>query len=101
EDGIRAATVTGVQTCALPIFRTGTAAWAGRASAALSGRSPPSDRRGERRVPRPGHGADAPPGRWRHGAVAILLPRRPGRGALRRSEERRVGKGSRAQGGEE
>src|SRR5207245_7838657 len=38
EDGIRDATVTGVQTCALPIYRGGSAGSAGRC-AARSGRS--------------------------------------------------------------
>src|SRR5207248_8588264 len=69
EDGIRDRTVTGVQTCALPIYAVGRGGAEGR--------------------PRPQPAAAVVPrgraGRGRPGAQA-------GGGARRRSEERRVGK---------
>src|SRR5256884_6263295 len=81
EDGIRDVAVTGVQTCALPIFRQAGARLpgpgAGRPSAADPGPQAAvpggDDRRGE--------------DRQRAGAVPRLPAAR-----LRRSEERRVGK---------
>src|SRR5207245_3651221 len=71
EDGIRDATVTGVQTCALPISR--------RPYAPCRGGSPPSH-------------AGRP---FRTSTTALRMPRRPYRKSspsLARSEERRVGK---------
>src|SRR5688572_33399504 len=79
EDGIRDLTVTGVQTCALPIFHPPESAGGGAAGdrpAARRGRGQP----GVVRRPEPGRdevGARGAPG--------------PARGRLR-SEERRVGK---------
>src|SRR2546430_10200532 len=67
EDGIRDLTVTGVQTCALPIYAVpGTAAVYRRRNAALSGSTP--------------------------GSRDQRLPRRTARQDPARSEERRVGK---------
>src|SRR5207245_8430356 len=82
EDGIRDATVTGVQTCALPISLA-----TGRGSRASSA------------WPRPGSAprarSHAASGLWRPGGPALgLCPR----AARARSEERRVGKESRARG---
>src|SRR5690606_40092496 len=71
EDGIRDFHVTGVQTCALPIWRRRPA---GRAPAACRRSAGP---RGARRAPRR--------------ARAPARPRPPSRGSPR-SEERRVGK---------
>src|SRR5207245_5219283 len=75
EDGIRGATVTGVQTCALPIC-TGVQS-IGRIDPAPHDHRPAGPDSGMR-VARPGHNADQ-------------VERRPGVGG-RRSEERRVGK---------
>src|SRR5206468_7748253 len=82
EDGIRDLIVTGVQTCALPIFRVG------RPAPRRAARLPPAAR--HRRRP----AAVAPP---RGGARGGVERRGAARGArLRRardrSEERRVGK---------
>src|SRR5207245_6351103 len=75
EDGIRDATVTGVQTCALPISRGNRQQGAGR-----------SLRRGDLRRDENSEGGDGRHGRW--------VWRKRLQGA--RSEERRVGKECRA-----
>src|SRR5205807_6775189 len=89
EDGIRDYKVTGVQTCALPIF---IGEGSGRAS---EGRPLPIGNR-SRRQPRglaPWRAARS----WamscsRHGSPPRICPRQPGGGFDARSEERRVGK---------
>src|SRR5256885_6545459 len=79
EDGIRDYKVTGVQTCALPIYAR--SAWP---DAALR---PPARRGGERVRPAPGsHELRQRPGRAQARRTAARA-RAPGR-----SEERRVGK---------
>src|SRR5438874_8469614 len=80
EDGIRYLYVTGVQTCALPI-------WPGRSSGSFSTRSRPRTSAGppDRNVAtRRGRSLTPPPG--------------PAYGASTRSEERRVGKERRSGG---
>src|SRR5205085_4834750 len=87
EDGIRDLTVTGVQTCALPISRRRL-----RPARRRAGR-PRGQGRGARRSRRRG-GSGAPP------ACAARAPRTAcGAPRSRRSEERRVGKEGRARGG--
>src|SRR5689334_24338351 len=78
EDGIRDGTVTGVQTCALPIFDAGAAqrSFCASLAEALAGRRIPG---WARRVIARGLAAD-PARRW------------PSMAAVVRSEERRVGK---------
>src|SRR2546427_9825890 len=75
EDGIRDLTVTGVQTCALPIYRRGAERWArpGRAHLAFASRrrvarpaAPPGARRAGRERGRGGGGGGRPP-RWCRG----------------------------------
>src|SRR3989475_8661141 len=80
EDGIRDLTVTGVQTCALPILRS-------RAGGALPAVAPAAGRRGESRAVR-----RAPPHHLQSRAVRGLQRQPDPRGAAARSEERRVGK---------
>src|SRR5207237_5796572 len=87
EDGIRDSSVTGVQTCALPICRPGPRdrdGHTGRRKTARGARGADADERPE---------ASAADGRGRAPgeARAHAAPGRPR--ALRRSEERRVGKG--------
>src|SRR2546422_8604219 len=75
EDGIRDVAVTGVQTCALPIYRP-----------AIQHRRTTPDRAlwdGAAHLRRAGSPGGADHGVWQRRAVALLLPR---------SEERRVGK---------
>src|SRR5690606_39466277 len=80
EDGIRGFHVTGVQTCALPIYETHHAG--GRRDDALRARGIASRGRGRR-----------DPGRRGHGHVVDPLPELRGeRRPPLRSEERRVGK---------
>src|SRR5690606_40700541 len=91
EDGIRDFHVTGVQTCALPIFPT------------RSRRKPESDRSGRRaqgrRSPAPSTADLAGPPFLpvREASTTVSRQNLPcfpaGRSAGRRSEERRVGKG--------
>src|SRR5256885_13121793 len=83
EDGIRDYKVTGVQTCALPIWLPGDVRRrrGGRVPAQLAR---PADAPGPRRW-RPGHPAGRPPGS--PGGATRATPSR-----LCRSEERRVGK---------
>src|SRR5204862_3328213 len=76
EDGIRDLYVTGVQTCALPIFLNLAVAPAGRVHVPTRDADPPARRPGSGSLPRP-------------------LRRAPRR-TRRRSEERRVGKEWRA-----
>src|SRR5689334_23536095 len=101
EDGIRDGTVTGVQTCALPISRP-----AGRLAHASAQRH--DDARGVGQPPHPTAGRD-PPLRHRLPAPAAapgptdrergLPPGRPPAVRQPRSEERRVGKACRSLGG--
>src|SRR3989449_6915061 len=84
EDGIRDVAVTGVQTCALPILRSGSSGTTGRST----GSSRPRRRRGT-----------ATP--WIWGSSTRLSPGWMRRGSRRcarrwRSEERRVGKEGRS-----
>src|SRR5256886_5253322 len=85
EDGIRDLTVTGVQTCALPIYTAGGRAGAGRAGA--GGAAAPADRQRRRR------------GAAEHGLSAVGAT---GGGpasdtsCFMRSEERRVGEEGRS-----
>src|SRR5699024_11232018 len=69
EDGIRDRNVTGVQTCALPIFESARRLTSRRISAATPGRthewrSPAHLEQGNRRDPQ-GHQGDADHQRWR------------------------------------
>src|SRR5207245_7504716 len=75
EDGIRDATVTGVQTCALPISR------GAAARARASGRAARVSRRDARPTLRPG----GRPGSARRGAADAHLPTRRRRPRLRRA----------------
>src|SRR5262249_58843226 len=85
EDGIRYWSVTGVQTCALPI-------WPQRRPASRLPLALGPLRRG------PVPGGEGGPGRRRRGGLAgRQAPRGPARRL--RSEERRVGKGGRTRGG--
>src|SRR5688572_32988461 len=80
EDGIRDLTVTGVQTCALPIYRGA---------------------RGDRDNARPAHAPPPRPRRRAGGGDGPIPGRRgadPPRRARARSEERRVGKECRSRG---
>src|SRR5437763_2949704 len=82
EDGIRDTSVTGVQTCALPICFRRAGQRRGRIVAAAAARYRPGDRRhvvGDR-------GDRRRPGRGRVDRLGI-----GGRGGADRSEERRVG----------
>src|SRR5205085_9000144 len=91
EDGIRYLTVTGVQTCALPICP--------RRREAIPGGPPRPGRADHARRPGPGHRVRRPPARppgRRAGSPPALGVHGPG-GA--RSEERRVGKECGAPGG--
>src|SRR5690606_40718817 len=85
EDGIRDFHVTGVQTCALPIF---TRWWRARSSEWTLIRSLPSDFRIPARIS------------WLHqwlvGVGTTVAVERPDAAHLLRSEERRVGKESRS-----
>src|SRR5207244_10015579 len=90
EDGIRVDLVTGVQTCALPISRSSSAACAATAAWPLSGGAT--------------FGSDPFVAPWRSALrrraddpVVADRAGRVGRGGLR-SEERRVGKECRARG---
>src|SRR5204862_4147941 len=94
EDGIRDLYVTGVQTCALPIYRPGLTRAGGRAVRLL---------RDLWRLPVAAcelPGAARLQARHRRGAASADRPLRgvekPGPADDRRSEERRVGKGCRA-----
>src|SRR5207245_5963945 len=92
EDGIRDATVTGVQTCALPIFRSFSRAVHAR-SCAIDGATPDTPMNGAAGMRTPGSRGDvAQPSRicqcTRNGVVKRSR-RKPSPG---RSEERRVGK---------
>src|SRR5690606_40554520 len=89
EDGIRDFHVTGVQTCALPIYRR-------RARSARHGRGTVGGRALLDELPALAHAS----GLTRREARYRRLPRGPkGRGGEgARSEERRVGKGGRARG---
>src|SRR3712207_7904968 len=80
EDGIRDIGVTGVQTCALPI-------WSTSRSCGRTWRRADDERR---RAPRPGAGAGLVPGLGVPHAVPALLG--AGDRVQDRSEERRVGK---------
>src|SRR5207248_8300284 len=85
EDGIRARTVTGVQTCALPISR-----------AAFSGAN--REHQGRSRKGRPS--LRCRPRLLRHQwHVDLEQNGRAGAARTRRSEERRVGKGGSSEGG--
>src|SRR5689334_25389789 len=81
EDGIRDGTVTGVQTCALPIFDDGTNAISTGRTGDHEDRSDVARRASVRCRPR------GPPASDRRGRKGSTRPR---------SEERRVGKGGRA-----
>src|SRR3712207_7247019 len=83
EDGIRDSGVTGVQTCALPIFRSDLGATILRriSTHSLSAFTPAIDRTAPVQPPR-----DAAPVRAVEAAAA------PAQRPLERSEERRVGK---------
>src|SRR5207302_5031490 len=83
EDGIRDFHVTGVQTCALPIF-------AGRQA------SPPQARARSEASGRDARGAHAQRRRWQRQPAFARDRRRAGEGHGRRSEERRVGKEGRS-----
>src|SRR5438309_8820651 len=89
EDGIRDGTVTGVQTCALPIFGSGGAP-PRTPSDRLYQYTTQCTRRSRRRGRTAGH-------RCRR-ATGIARPPAAG-GTPSRSEERRVGKGGRSLGG--
>src|SRR5689334_24160589 len=90
EDGIRDGTVTGVQTCALPIYAT-TTMWGfhqrAPRTAAMNGSAPA--RPPDLFISRPA-GASSPPRRVRRNKHLAAVRLR------RRSEERRVGKGGSA-----
>src|SRR5207245_8587893 len=87
EDGIRDATVTGVQTCALPILEV---------------RLTASDRPGSLEAVSRTSQRDSSTTNSIHSRHASVEPRRPSssrKRATKRSEERRVGKERRARGG--
>src|SRR2546427_12946693 len=86
EDGIRDLTVTGVQTCALPI------SWREHSQG-----SPQGDRL-LRLQGGGGDGDDQPAARLRHDRVDRVRPRGPGGAGGGRSGERRVGEEGRARG---
>src|SRR5690606_40212812 len=92
EDGIRDFHVTGVQTCALPI-------WARKLRRSPSCRASPSRRSTSRQPNRSGKTTVTRRAFSRTAAPACWPPRATARIQARlRSEERRVGKGRRAQG---
>src|SRR5205085_4012717 len=79
EDGIRGLTVTGVQTCALPIWRRPPPAWPPRCATIRASPPPTAARLGSWRPP-----------------ARVAAPLRNDPGLTARSEERRVGKECRA-----
>src|SRR5207249_5964144 len=90
EDGIRDRNVTGVQTCALPIYRAPV-------------RRVGQRQRADRRAAHPKHGGVQPPVRLPADCAGprrglLPRPRAPLGGEAARSEERRVGKEWRAGG---
>src|SRR5256886_5927671 len=87
EDGIRDLTVTGVQTCALPISATGGAKRPGGVARRCSRRSPASHRR---------RAGIHPPARRRGRAARRGGARGRGEFYVARSEERRVGEEGRS-----
>src|SRR5207248_6829735 len=93
EDGIRDRTVTGVQTCALPISPAGI--WS--ETSRTTGRPPRSTVKPliANELKRPPPSPDTPASPDRRGARRRWLRRRS---AFRRSEERRVGKECRSRG---
>src|SRR5207249_5874998 len=88
EDGIRDRNVTGVQTCALPIYDE-------RCCRPARGRGPRRDRDRLRRAPR-ARLARARGGQARPRRTAARLQSTRGGGSRARSEERRVGKEGRS-----
>src|SRR5207248_6204016 len=93
EDGIRDRTVTGVQTCALPIWAKPAACGVAEAGGAGEGRRVRAARPASSRQAMADAATLAPPPTstgWRAAALT--------RAELWRSEERRVGKGGRAGG---
>src|SRR5205085_6614945 len=89
EDGIRDLTVTGVQTCALPIYR---AVRRSRERERGAGVVP------ARELVGPGSRERHQPGRAARGSARQRQLRARGIGARLRSEERRVGKECRSRG---
>src|SRR5207245_5051508 len=91
EDGIRGATVTGVQTCALPIYLSSGRSAGPKANAPFSAVLL-NDRSGSHSRKSKGSTGKAPAGS-RSGGTLVSLPT-----TSSRSEERRVGKGGRWRG---
>src|SRR5205807_5110865 len=97
EDGIRDYKVTGVQTCALPIYTSRTITESSRSDRLCSA---PTLRTRTARSKRSSRGRTRWSGRSGHGTGERSIKRRNSRAARGdpRSEERRVGKGWRAGG---